>query len=180
MTFLADLGKTIKSHHILVILGAIVLIYALYTYSDSKVLPFEGNANQDPQQKAAASNGGSVAPSSGADAGYASVSGINGPIVPGPNVARQPVANPADLLPHDSNSQWSSLNPAGSGDLTNQNLLSATFLAGIDTVGNTMKNANLQLRSEPPNPQMNIGPWNNSTISPDLMRTPFEVGVGGQ
>jgi hypothetical protein len=43
-----------------------------------------------------------------------------------------------------------------------------------------MKNPNLQLRSEPPNPQLNIGPWNNSTFAPDLMRTPLEVGCGPQ
>ena len=91
-----------------------------------------------------------------------------------------PVANPADLLPRDSNNQWGSLNPAGSGDLQGQNLLSATFLTGIDTIGNTMKNANLQLRSEPPNPQLNVGPWNQSTFAPDLMRTPLELGAGAQ
>jgi hypothetical protein len=68
------------------------------------------------------------------------------------------------------------LNPSGSGDLLGQNLLSATFLTGIDTIGNTMKNANLQLRSEPPNPQLNVGPWNQSTFAPDLMRTPLELG----
>jgi hypothetical protein len=62
----------------------------------------------------------------------------------------------------------------------NQSLLSAGFLAGIDTIGNTMKNPNLQIRSEPPNPQLNVGPWNNSTFSPDLMRTPLEIGCGAQ
>jgi hypothetical protein len=91
-----------------------------------------------------------------------------------------PVANPSDLLPRDTNNQWGSLNPSGSGDLLGQNLLSATFLTGIDTIGNTMKNANLQLRSEPANPQLNVGPWNQSTFAPDLMRTPLELGCGGQ
>jgi hypothetical protein len=85
-----------------------------------------------------------------------------------------------NMLPKDPNSQWAQLNPSGSGDLMNQNLLSAGFLSGIDTIGNTMKNPNLQLRSEPPNPQLNIGPWNNSTFAPDLMRTPLEVGCGPQ
>jgi hypothetical protein len=91
-----------------------------------------------------------------------------------------PVANPSDLLPRDTNNQWGSLNPSGSGDLLGQNLLSATFLTGIDTIGNTMKNANLQLRSEPANPQLNVGPWNQSTFAPDLMRTPLELGSAPQ
>ena len=95
---------------------------------------------------------------------------------PPAGAANLPVANPSDLLPRDSNNQWGSLNPAGSGDLLGQNLLSATFLTGIDTIGNTMKNANLQIRSEPPNPQLNVGPWNQSTFAPDLMRTPLELG----
>jgi len=180
MNIFADLQKTFKSHHLIVILGAIVLIYALYTYSDQKFLPMEANSNQDSYQRAAQSGAGSssgaVAASGAGSEGYAPVSGMAGPS----SSAHQAVANPADLLPRDTNSQWAALNPAGNGDLTNQNLLSATFLAGIDTVGNTMKNANLQLRSEPPNPQINVGPWNNSTFSPDLMRTPLEIGVGSQ
>lgn len=85
-----------------------------------------------------------------------------------------------ELLPADSNSQWAQLNPAGTGELASINLLKAGYHVGIDTVGQTLKNANLQIRSEPPNPKLNVGPWNNSTITPDLMRTPLELGVGSQ
>jgi len=112
--------------------------------------------------------------------GYSAVDSMTGQGAPPAGATNMPVANPSDLLPRDTNNQWGSLNPAGSGDLSGQNLLSATFLTGIDTIGNTMKNANLQLRSEPPNPQLNIGPWNQSTFAPDLMRTPLELGCGGQ
>ena len=88
--------------------------------------------------------------------------------------------NPADLLPKDSNSQWAQLNPTGSGDLQNVNLLRSGYHMGIDTIGNSLRNANQQLRSEPANPQLNVGPWNNTTISPDTMRVPLEIGQGGQ
>jgi hypothetical protein len=88
--------------------------------------------------------------------------------------------NPADLLPKDSNSQWAQLNPSGKGDLANINLLKAGYHIGIDTVGQTLRNANLQIRSEPPNPQINVGPWNLSTITSDTMRVPLELGQGGQ
>lgn len=88
--------------------------------------------------------------------------------------------NPSDLLPKDTNSQWAQLNPAGKGDLANVNLLKAGYHIGIDTVGQTLRNANQQIRSEPPNPQVNVGPWNLSTIEPDFMRAPLELGQGGQ
>ena len=176
MSFLSDLEKTLRTNHILVIVGAIVLVYAVYTYSDQKfVAPYEplqtdvknrqrATANTTQQPEPAVMDG-----MSGVQAG-----------APPAGAAQLPVANPADLLPRDSNNQWGSLNPSGTGDLQGQNLLSATFLTGIDTIGNTMKNANLQLRSEPPNPQLNVGPWNQSTFAPDLMRTPLELGCGGQ
>jgi hypothetical protein len=182
MSFLSDLEKTLRANHILVILGAIVLVYAVYTYSDQKfVAPYESlqvESGARAPTNASVSMSRQAAPvaTTGAN-GYSSVDAMTGQgAAPPAGAANLPVANPSDLLPRDSNNQWGSLNPSGSGDLLGQNLLSATFLTGIDTIGNTMKNANLQLRSEPPNPQLNVGPWNQSTFAPDLMRTPLELG----
>lgn len=93
---------------------------------------------------------------------------------------KQSIQNPADLLPKDTNSQWAQLNPVGKGDLANINLLKAGYHIGIDTIGQTLRNANQQIRSEPPNPQINVGPWNLSTIEPDFMRIPLELGQGTQ
>ena len=71
--------------------------------------------------------------------------------------------------------------PSGkSGDLSNINFLKAGYHVGINTVGTSLRNANLQVRSEPPNPQNQVSPWLNSTISPDLMRVPLEIGCGSQ
>ena len=53
----------------------------------------------------------------------------------------------------------------GSGDLKNVSLLKAGYHIGINTVGQSLRNANLQLRSEPANPQLNVGPWNQTTIT---------------
>jgi hypothetical protein len=172
MSFLSDLEKTVRANHILVILGAIVLVYAVYNYSDQKfVVPYE------PLQVEAGNRQHTAPPQAQGASGYTAVDPMTGQGgAPPAGAANLPVANPSDLLPRDSNNQWGSLNPAGSGDLLGQNLLSATFLTGIDTIGNTMKNANLQIRSEPPNPQLNVGPWNQSTFAPDLMRTPLELG----
>ncbi len=90
------------------------------------------------------------------------------------------IQNPAELLPKDTNSQWAQLNPSGKGDIGNINLLKAGYHIGIDTVGQSMRNSNLQLRSEPPNPQMSVSIWNNSTIEPDFLRVPLEIGSGPQ
>jgi len=90
------------------------------------------------------------------------------------------IQNPSELLPKDSNSQWAQLNPSGKGELANVNLLKAGYHIGIDTVGQTLRNANLQIRSEPPNPQLYVGPWNMSTIEPDFMRPPLNLGSGPQ
>jgi hypothetical protein len=84
--------------------------------------------------------------------------------------------NPAELLPADANSVWAQVNPNGQGELGDQNFLNAGYHVGINTVGSSMRNANLGLRSEPPNPQVAVGPWMQSTIQPDLMRRGLEVG----
>jgi hypothetical protein len=82
--------------------------------------------------------------------------------------------NPVELLPHDGSSAWAAANPVGAGDLQGKNFLSAGAMIGINTVGQSLRNANRQLRAEPPNPQQCPGPWNCSTIEPDLQRRPIE------
>lgn len=93
------------------------------------------------------------------------------------NCYPQAVLKPNELLPgaNDVN-QFSEVYPEGQGNLMNKNFLQAGFNAGIDTVGQTLRNANLQLRSEPPNPQVKVSPWNQTTIDPDLNRRPLEIG----
>ena len=48
------------------------------------------------------------------------------------------------------------------------NYLDATFHVGVNTVGQSLRNANLNLRAEPPNPRVAVSPWLNSTIDTDL------------
>ena len=56
-------------------------------------------------------------------------------------------------------------------------MLTAGHHNGINTVGNSLRNANLQLRSDPPISQVNAGPWMQSTISPDVNRKQLEIGI---
>ena len=84
--------------------------------------------------------------------------------------------SPGELLPGDANSKWAQVNPSGQGELGDQNFLSAGYHVGVNTVGQTLRNPNLQLRSEPPNPQMKVSPWLQTTIEPDSNRRPMEIG----
>ena len=83
--------------------------------------------------------------------------------------------SPSELLPKDQNSVWAQQNAMGSGSLKGKNFLSAGALIGVNTVGQSLRNANLQLRAEPPAPQIPVSVFNNSTIEPDLARRPLDL-----
>jgi hypothetical protein len=82
---------------------------------------------------------------------------------------------PSELLPKDVNSVWAEQNPMGNGSLKGKNFLSAGALIGVNTVGQSLRNANYQLRSEPPNPQVPVSVFSNSTIEPDVNRRNLEI-----
>jgi hypothetical protein len=84
--------------------------------------------------------------------------------------------SPEELLPGDANSTWAQVNPAGQGDLQDSNFLNAGHHIGVNTVGQSLRNSNMGLRSEPPNPQMKVSPWNQTTIEPDSNRRGMEIG----
>lgn len=82
---------------------------------------------------------------------------------------------PEDLLPHDAaNTKWAQANPAGQGDVNDVNLLNAGFHIGVNTQGQSLRNASHDLRQEPSNPRYKVSIWNNSTIEPDLNRKALE------
>jgi len=103
------------------------------------------------------------------------VSNVGGQYLPNQCFPKD-VLSSSDLLPKDADSKYAQINPSGQGSLTGSNFLTAGFHVGINTVGSTLRNANLQLRSEPPNPQVKVCPWNQSTIEHDFMRRPLEIG----
>jgi hypothetical protein len=112
--------------------------------------------------------------------GFADLASMEGPASFGS--ASQPAGcyprdqlTPGELLPKDQNSVWAEQNPMGPGSLKGKNFLSAGALIGVNTVGQSLRNANLQLRSEPPNPQTPVSIFNQSTIAPDTNRRPLEI-----
>ena len=86
--------------------------------------------------------------------------------------------NPKELLPTDDNSQWAALNPNNTQDNLSADLLKAGQHVGVDTVGQSLRNANLQLRSDPIINKSDVGPWNQTTIEADYARVPLELGAG--
>lgn len=82
-----------------------------------------------------------------------------------------------DLLPMSKDSTWAQSVPAGQGSLTDQNFLNAGYHLGVNTVGQSLRNANRQIRSDPPCPRRKVSPWLQSTIEPDTNRKALEIGV---
>lgn len=92
-------------------------------------------------------------------------------------VGGRDVLNSTDLLPReDGFNVWQATNPQSQGALTDQNFLEAGHHFGINTVGQSLKNPNLQLRSDPIIPKRDIGPFLQSTFEPDTNRRFFEIG----
>lgn len=75
-----------------------------------------------------------------------------------------------DLLPNPQEDD--KFNAAGGPVLNNNNLVSSFK---IPMLSQTLRNANLQIRSEPPNPQTEVCAWNQSTIQPDQHRRSLDI-----
>ena len=190
MTLGKDLSKLIKRRPLLII-GIVVAIIALFLYNNQKGSFMSGMNNPNTHKKNSSdpskshsshddSQSMEVQPANpigqnegpGNATGYRTItSGIP------ENCLNRATVSAKDLLPADQN-EWGDLNPSASGgnkgDFKDMNLLDAGHHIGVDSVGSALRNANLQLRSEPPNPQTQVSPWLNSTIEPDLIRRPLD------
>lgn len=169
---------------VMVALAALIYIVWIYTQSQSKPATKEGmyiGGYDAGSMGVAAGDGGSPVPSDPALGGLRTVdypASSTGEATELPNDCfpkDRLVAS--DLLPKDAaDEKWARVVPAGQGDVDDKNYLTAGHHSGLNTVAGTLRNANLQIRSEPPNPRARVSVWNQSTIEPDLNRRPFEIG----
>jgi len=183
------LKKLTDNHMVLcTVLVSVALIYFINNYSSGKSIVNEGNKNQDPL--GGSSNVGGGQPSNagkGCNNGnykatgapnhrFASASGMetNKHGLPS-SCNKQGNVDPSQLLPSGGNNAFSSMNPSCGGDIKDISLLKAGHHIGINTVGNSLRNPNLQIRSEPANPMVKVSPWMQSTITPDTMRKSLEA-----
>jgi hypothetical protein len=73
---------------------------------------------------------------------------------------------PADLLPKNIERQW--LKDSKVQSLTMPSLVSPDFRSGRDSIGQSLKNPNYQIRPDPPiSCNADLGPWNHSVIECD-------------
>jgi hypothetical protein len=180
MDFVKSLEKFLKSRSFFIILALVVLIVGFNYYSNNKSTLISGFTTLEPSNdsinKENHVNNQDIQGVSNSSESGAPISGISGRAVQGSTCGTKQISNPADLLPKDTNSDWAQLNPNGVGDLQNISLLKSGHHIGINTVGSNLRNANLQVRSEPVIPKANVGPWLNSTIEPDCSRPKLEIG----
>jgi len=183
-------SKFFTNERIIILVIFLILAWGLITYSGFKDFTVDAMTGTNYTQSAMpaplmeSTYGGEIVSASMPTEYQQPVEGLN--TTPLSNASSDdgltPVANPSDLLPKDQNSQWASLNPntMNKGDVLMPDLLQAGYHIGLDTIGQTLRNPNLQLRSDPVIAKQNIGPWNQSTIEPDLGRVPLELGQGSQ
>jgi hypothetical protein len=162
----SELSKLFTKERVIFLVIFLVLAWFLFNYSNMKSFTLDAMSTGD----------AAVTPEKPVDPTAVPVPQSS----TAPGYALKPVANPSDLLPVDQNSQWSALNPntMKKGDVMMPDLLQAGYHIGLDTIGQTLRNANQQLRSDPIIPVQQVGPWNQSTIEPDLGRVPLEIGQG--
>lgn len=140
------------------ILAIVILAVLLGNYA-TKYTSYDSMSNPDdetPAEDEAANDEQAVVPSVDAEKGAAS-------------------ASPSDLLPSAAN-EWDVLNSVGTSTGTNPDLLDAGHHQGIDTVSQSLRNANLQVRSDPAIPVVETGPWNQTTIEVANVQVPFNIG----
>lgn len=155
-----------SSIFIAILLG-IVVFGVIYAYQDSKM------SHIDLMQSGSGHN---VHGESSSDEEHAATPTTTAaPPTKSSGYTAQQTASPSELLPNDANSQWASLNPVNQTNNPQMpDLLQAGYHIGLDTIGQSLKNSNLQLRSDPIIPQMETGPWNKSTIEPDMTRNALD------
>lgn len=164
-----------------VVISLLVLCVVLFLFKDN-IFPknvvneterFENNCPQVPQCETTSKN---VTASDSVNTTFAEVKGESKPNTLPSDCFPKDQLSPCELLPTDNASKWAEVNPNGDASLCQQNFLVADHHVGVNTVGQALRNANRQIRSEPANPQVKVSPWLNTTIGPDLARRPLEIG----
>lgn len=144
--------------------------------------PVNGNSNSNSNSNNGAKNAnGRKFPMPAEEKSQVGQLAVDGGRVPASCYPQTPL-KPEELLPESESKaiqQFKSASPKADGILA-VNMLDAGYNIGIDSVGQSLRNANRQLRSEPPNPQVNVSPWMNTSIGPDLVRRPLELNESCQ
>ena len=140
-----------RTQNLLMVIAVAVLVYLLFTMNNKSEYSIR-------EREYAAVNG--VAPSAGPSAA---------PVENGCAMEKG-VGLASSLLPREVASAEDFGEFAPEDILAGQNFLEPRQQIGFpETVGGALRNANQQIRADPPNPKDPFV-WNNSTIVPDMMQ----------
>jgi hypothetical protein len=89
-----------------------------------------------------------------------------------PKEKRQALTS-GQLLPREENKDWFQVPNSKFNLLQAVDLEVPEIKIGVDTVGQSRKNATYDLRAAPPCPKFIVSPWSNSTIEPDYNTKPL-------
>lgn len=80
-----------------------------------------------------------------------------------------------DFLPKEVNNQWFDTDFSQAKFNINDDKLINTerYVIGVNTVGQSLKNASYDIRGTIPNPKFTVSPWNNSTYEADYNLKPL-------
>jgi hypothetical protein len=80
-----------------------------------------------------------------------------------------------DFLPKEINNDWFDTDFSQAKYNINDDKLINTerYIIGINTVGQSLKNASYDIRGTIPNPKFTVSPWNNSTYEADMNLKPL-------
>lgn len=83
--------------------------------------------------------------------------------------------NAKDYLPKEINDKWFDTDFSQAKINVNDDQLIVTdkYVIGVNTVGQSLKNASYDIRGTVANPKFTISPWNNSTYEPDYNLKPL-------
>jgi hypothetical protein len=163
-----------KTKQTILIVALVAVAGFLYFYfSGSRVYHNSGSLKTSSQPDIAPDEKRMQIPSPNSEFGVST----NLPNDPTLNCQQRDQLTAQDLLPKDTTSTlWAQQYPTGQGNLQEKNFLQSGSFVGINTVGSSLRNASHDLRSEPPNPQVLVSPWLNTTITPDVSRRYLEIG----
>ena len=153
---LKGFSKFFTNQRIMIILVIAILGFALYSYGFQKDLiqdNYEGQMGPMPEM-----------PEEPEQA-------MESPMPEMPTAEKKDTAAPADLLPNDVNDNFSDFTGDIKKNIQAPDLLTAG--ANMGTIGQSLRNANQQLRADPVIEKTLQCPWNNSTIEADTSRKPL-------
>ena len=138
-SFTRGFSRFFTTERIIILVVFLILAWALLSYSGAKTLKIDNMETGLPQSPPPTV---SLPPVMNSPTSSTTTPGMS-------SYSMQSSTNPNDLLPQDQNSQWAALNPVSQGNIAAPDLLQAGYHIGLDTIGQTLKNANLQERSDP-------------------------------